>query len=320
MKSDGEDVPRRRQRWRAPKGVVLAPLAAIARPWALRPPATRAKAEAVRHVVGPFLAARPREFRRTLANGLTFEGTTDDLLSLRVHLFGVWEPTLTAFIEHRLRPGDVFVDVGANHGWFSLVAAPLVGPNGKVVAIEPSPVIAAQLRRRVATNGLDNLRVVEEAVAEAERTVTVVHGPAEHTGLTRIASERGGGPTVTARPLADILDDGEVVAARMVKIDVEGSEFDVVLGMRPLLDRLRRDAEVVIEVGPERVGPRQTEALFEIMAGSGFRPYELPNDYSAMGYLKPQRPECLRAMDRPPAVETDVVFARTDARELPFVP
>lgn len=70
--------------------------------------------------------------------GATFAVDTQDLIQRYLYLFGVWEPHMTRWLQRRLKPGDVFVDVGANIGYYSILASRLVGARGKVVAIEAS--------------------------------------------------------------------------------------------------------------------------------------------------------------------------------------
>lgn len=72
-------------------------------------------------------------------SGMVFPVATSDVIQRYLYLFGVWEPHLTAFISGRLTPKDTFVDVGANIGYYSVLASRLVGPAGHVVAVEPSP-------------------------------------------------------------------------------------------------------------------------------------------------------------------------------------
>src|ERR1700757_5463861 len=83
---------------------------------------------------------------RTAFRGpLTVDGITEDGIHIRcrlpdaipmcLYLFGTWEPDLAAFLRRRLRPGDTFIDVGANVGYMSALASRLVGPHGAVVAI-----------------------------------------------------------------------------------------------------------------------------------------------------------------------------------------
>jgi hypothetical protein len=74
-----------------------------------------------------------------------------------IYWFGVWEPPLSDWIRRALRPGDVFVDVGANIGWFTLLGARAVAPGGSVVAIEASPDTARRLDEALALNHIDNV-------------------------------------------------------------------------------------------------------------------------------------------------------------------
>ena len=88
--------------------------------------------------------------------GGVMQGNTQDLIQRYLYWFGVWEPQLTCWIKSRLPPRRVFVDVGANIGYYSLLAASLVGDDGQVVAIEASPSIY-----RLLCNNLELIRAIE---------------------------------------------------------------------------------------------------------------------------------------------------------------
>ena len=83
-----------------------------------------------------------------------------DFIGTRIYYFGVWEPHLSALISARLRAGDVFCDIGANIGYYTVLAAPIVGDAGKVVAIEPSMTTHEMLAKNVKLNNADNVRTV----------------------------------------------------------------------------------------------------------------------------------------------------------------
>ena len=118
---------------------------------------------------------------------LTIDGTTEagirfrcrlpDTVQMYVYLFGTWEPDLAAFVRRRLRPGDTFVDVGANVGYVSALASRLVGPRGAVVAIEPSPPVIAALQETLTRNDLTNVRMVAAAVSDREGELPLFTGP-----------------------------------------------------------------------------------------------------------------------------------------------
>jgi Protein-L-isoaspartate(D-aspartate) O-methyltransferase (PCMT) len=111
--------------------------------------------------------------RARTREGARLEVDASDLVGTYIAYFGVWEPNLTSWLEGRLRPGDVFVDVGANVGYFTVLASRLVGESGRVVAIEPSPLANSVLRRNVSDNGGENVRVENVAVWDSSGEVVV---------------------------------------------------------------------------------------------------------------------------------------------------
>ena len=131
------------------------------------------------------------------------------------YLLGGSEPLVQAMVA-RLGPGDVFFDIGANIGFFSLIAA----RNGATVfAFEPHPVAADALRRNARRNNLD-VTLLEVAVGDAIGEVRIGAGP--HL-TARIADE---GIAAEIRRI----DDLDVPSPTLIKIDVEGYEERVLLG------------------------------------------------------------------------------------------
>lgn len=310
------------QKHRVAKRALLAPIAPLARRWALAGTPSTRKAMILRHVVVPALAAAGKDYEREVPAGFRFAGNGRDLLGLMVNLFGVWEPNLSALIQHRLGPGDTFIDVGANSGWFTTMGATCVGPSGHVVAVEASPLIAGTLRQNLARNGIENVRVLVAAVASEPGFADVMLGPAEHTGLTRVqkASEASRtGTQVPADTLTRLLRDDEIASARLVKIDVEGAEYDVVAGLAPELGRFSEGCEFVVEVGPERAkSSTDVESLISTFTDVGYTPYFLPNFYDIRSYLlEPVAVELDRLMKAPTA-EVDIVFSRRGGETLPI--
>jgi FkbM family methyltransferase len=200
-----------------------------------------------------------------------------DIMSEWLYLTGEWQPALTAYLRRALRPGDTFVDVGANSGFFSLLGAELVGEAGAVVAVEASPPTCARLREHMQLNPrlARRVRLLECAAAEAEGKVTLYCHRREQLYNTtvagggaggvpaatdvwaimqqQLAAQRGGAAalaasqlaqdgvwravTVRKRPLDALLSPAEAAGACVVKVDVEGSEWSVLQGMQALLAR-----------------------------------------------------------------------------------
>lgn len=176
---------------------------------------------------------------------------------------GFWEYWLTEFMWRNVRPGQVALDVGANHGYYSLVLADLVGAAGRVHAFEPNPRLLDLLGRTVALNGFWHL-VGLQGAAVADRAgppMTFVATEAEPKNgrllMPGEAAPDGPGTIRTDVPVLS-LDEAVPGAADFVKIDVEGAEELVWHGMQGLIAR-SPGIRIVMEFNPGRCRtPRET--------------------------------------------------------------
>jgi FkbM family methyltransferase len=162
------------------------------------------------------------------------------------YVFGTAEPDTVRLLTSWLQPGDVFYDLGANVGYFTLVASRLVGPAGHVYAIEPSPTTARALRANVERNALANVTVVEAAAGREDGRAHLdpVDGEASQSARLLPAATTGG---VAVRVVSiDSLVRGGARPPDVIKIDVEGAEEDAVLGMCATL--AERSPSVVCEI------------------------------------------------------------------------
>src|SRR5579859_719318 len=131
----------------------------------------------------------------------------NDLIQRKIAYFGVWEPNLTDFFRDSLRPGDVAIDVGANIGYFTLLASSLVGATGRVISIEASPQIFGLLAENIELNKLSNVRAVNCAASYADGEMPVYACGEDnigHSSTIPVDDNKFIG-TVKARPLHDIL-------------------------------------------------------------------------------------------------------------------
>ncbi len=183
-----------------------------------------------------------RAICRILSRYKLFLDTRDRGFAANVLLDGYWEMWLTIFMCRRIQPGMVVVDVGANFGYYTLLLAGLVGPEGHAVAIEPNPAVAALLRQSVALNGFASRTSVigaaagadplEEAllysphgefktacIIESPKMVNSVNGTLQHVRQVKIDD------IVAAKPRVDFL-----------KIDAEGAEESIIEGMRQCIE------------------------------------------------------------------------------------
>ncbi len=146
----------------------------------------------------------------------------------------------------------------------------------------------------------------------------------QNLGTTRMVAEGIDTPTSTfevqAAPLPQLLETDEIPRVRLIKIDVEGAEGQVVRGMEPLLDQLHPDAEITVEVTPrrlQRLGD-SADAVLETFYRHGYHAYRVINSHAAESYpsaIRNPAPPIVRMRDSftEPA---DLIFSRIDAERL----
>ena len=168
----------------------------------------------------------------------------NDQVSRHILETGFWERDSWQVVQQHLQSGATFVDIGAHIGYYSLKAAPVVGPSGRVVAIEPNPETVRKLRDNIQASGAHVVTVEPVACADVEGTLELFAAPEANTGETSLsranASQSGTVVTsyqVRARPLDDILRDTGVSRVDAIKIDVEGAELIVLKGARETMAR-----------------------------------------------------------------------------------
>jgi FkbM family methyltransferase len=103
-----------------------------------------------------------------LKNGLVMELDLSDRLQRWLYLLGEYEAATIRFIQSFLRPGDTFLDFGANVGWHTLIAARCVGPKEQVLAFEPMPPNVERIRRNLELNEPHNVLIEELALSDSE--------------------------------------------------------------------------------------------------------------------------------------------------------
>jgi len=239
-----------------------------------------------------------------------------DTIQSYVYFFGVWEPSITAYMTATLAPGDIVIDIGANVGYDTLLASHLVGPTGEVHAIEASPRVFHLLTQNLALNETANVTTYREAVCASDCSVQVFLHDACNLGGTTImpavALRRAVTveATVRGRPLAAIVPEPTILAARLIKIDVEGAEWPVVEGFSSLLPHLSAHTELLIEVSAEGLNDHgcTIPAFLDLFRRSGFSAYSIGNRYTVDMYLRPaQLPEPLIGED---FEQLDILFRR----------
>jgi len=158
-----------------------------------------------------------------------------------------YEAALEKAMRAVIRPGDVIWDVGANIGYFTTRFAQWTGPQGGVYAFEPAPDIAARLKTAAALFG--NVRIVQQGLSDTEGTAGFLRDGNPDGATSRIA--------VPGDPPADetigittgdlLIASGTVMVPDVIKMDIEGHEFEALMGIAGLL-RTRPPRHLFIEM------------------------------------------------------------------------
>ena len=157
---------------------------------------------------------------------------TDPVVSGALH-FGVYEKAETRFFQSACRDGMTFLDVGANLGYYTALAARAVGPNGRVLAVEPDPDSFGYLEQTIAANAVGNVEAYPVAASDAPATLPL-YISTNNRGDNRLYASGEDRPQVevAARPLDALLRENKIDTVDLIKIDVQGYEPKVIAGLR----------------------------------------------------------------------------------------
>jgi FkbM family methyltransferase len=230
-------------------------------------------------------AVAPRVEVRRL--GLDLELDLRDNLQRTLWFTGTYEPGLLRALTAELRPGDVFVDVGAHVGVHSLTAARRLRElgGGRVIAFEPTDDSSAAVRLAAARNDLP-VEVVRAGLGEADGMIELRGDPRYGAADAGVRSQFGEGDVVATAPL--LAFDGWAERNRLdrldvVKIDIEGAEILALRGMRESLKRLRpRLLAIEVKDVVMQRGPGDEASLHAVLADCGYTAAGSPERHVAV--------------------------------------
>lgn len=207
----------------------------------------------------------------------------------------VHEEATTRLFRKLLHPGNVVLDLGANIGYFTLIAARAVGATGRVVSFEPERRNFWYLSKNVSINGLKQVTTHQMAIAEKSgwtKLYLCSYDSGHHTinqfqGIAAISrGRRYQEEAVDIRTVRvdDILDEMGIGHVDVIKMDVEGAEALAVAGMRKTL--LQNNVKVFLEFFPilmEKMGTNPRAYIESLLNDFGFRMYAVGRDHDLSG-------------------------------------
>jgi len=176
-----------------------------------------------------------------------------------------------------LKPGDVFVDIGACYGYHALTNARRVGPHGRVYALEPQPDMFAALRENVRRNDLTNLEMENLALSDQNERLQLHRFSslgAGHTSIARLEHPVSGVLPCAAITMDEYIAQKEIGQITAVKLDVEGAELKILRGALELLRRPKPPMWIIeVNVETARACGYHPRELLRLLSDFGYQAY-----------------------------------------------
>ena len=195
--------------------------------------------------------------------------------SLSLSLYGYHEKTETELVKQEIKPGDVVLDVGANIGYYTLLFAKLVGPQGHVFAFEPEPKNFELLTKNVNVNGYTNVTLIQKAVSN-NTEIKNFYLTNKNTISHRLSKPDGECDSIKIETISldNFLDNNNTI--NFVKIDIHGSEGNAIKGMLSILKK-NETIKILQEWWPDAIKEynMDPENHLRILNELGFSHYEV---------------------------------------------
>ena len=167
------------------------------------------------------------------------------------------------WLEAYLPKGGAFLDIGANEGYSSVIAAKLVGDEGQVVAIEPQDRLQGIIQENCRLNSVRNVTVLQTAVSDKSGEQDFYESPSTNTGSSSLARSTRYPVKVqrtSVRTLAEIMDENRMNTVDLLKMDIEGFEYEAVIGAQEGF-REKRVLAFALELHPAAIARRGLDYL-----------------------------------------------------------
>ena len=158
----------------------------------------------------------------------------------RSFVYGTWEPEVIGAVTATVKSGMTVIDIGAHIGYYTLLFAKCVGPNGHVAAFEPLPSNFALLQKNIQLNNLQNVRLLNQAVFSRTQGITIsVPDDQPNPGSGSMYNEKGVKQYHVDAVSLDDFCEQSALRPDILKMDVEGAEYDVLMGAVKTIGRCR---------------------------------------------------------------------------------
>jgi FkbM family methyltransferase len=200
---------------------------------------------------------------------------------------GTYELPVQQALSNYLKPGDVFYDIGANVGFFTVIAAKLVGSAGKVYAFEPDQQNADRVRHNLQLNQFTNTAVWQKAVSHTTGTGELLL--AEYSGGHTLSvvdrpPDFAGSTVVEIVSIDDLINQGQLTPPHVVKIDVEGAELDVLQGMLQTIKQYQPIIIYEVDAAKADSFQQKNESITNLISSLNYQIVPLENSYEEINW------------------------------------
>lgn len=184
---------------------------------------------------------------------------------------GIYESQMTQLLELVLRPSDIFVDIGGNEAYFSVIASSLV-ENGKVYCIEPQSRLSNIIRENIKINNSAAIKVYRLAISDQAGEVDLFLRPSTNTGASslfrywKIGTVKETVPTIT---LEQFFAENSLTRVRLMKVDCEGAESLVFRGAKSIIEQKLIEF-IALEYHPHICGNDNCNTIHQLLCNNGY--------------------------------------------------
>ncbi len=221
--------------------------------------------------------------RRLLRTGniITFDGfkmklderSYMDLALFRQYLkYGEYEKETTKYLRNSLNPGETFVDVGANSGYYSLLASSIVGEYGMVLAFEPYKDAFRRLIKNIQINEANNVKAFNMALSSFDGTGTLnISGSSDGLNSLKTIPLTKDNIKIEVKKFDSVFTFKRNVD--VIKIDAEGSELDIIMGASDSITK-NKDLRIIFEINRKS---QESQSTIDKLRASGFISFTMEN-------------------------------------------
>ena len=179
----------------------------------------------------------------------------------QLKLKGEYEPDLKLTLDKFLNVGDTFVDLGANEGYFSIIGGKIVGRKGRVISIEPQSRLQNIINKNIKLNRISNVELFQLCISNKVGKEKIYLSPDLNTGSSGVLKKQKYKvvyESVDSMTLEDLINKLQIKKVDLIKIDIEGSEYEAILSSKKLFeDKIIKN--IALELHPKFLKKRNLD-------------------------------------------------------------